>query len=116
MSPCVATTFPSLTATLTPHPVPQKRHGAFDHFSFVYSESVITFAGRPGSGIPATDATVAAAECFMNSRRVIGMTHLLLHRAQRLAVLINERRRQHTLDTLDRVDSIEQLTAAGRLA
>ena len=31
VSPWVATTLPSLTPTITPHPVPQKRHGAFDH-------------------------------------------------------------------------------------
>lgn len=31
MSPWVAMTLPSLTPTMTPQPVPQKRHGAFDH-------------------------------------------------------------------------------------
>ena len=31
VSPWVATTLPSLTPTITPQPVPQKRHGAFDH-------------------------------------------------------------------------------------
>src|SRR6476661_9811214 len=31
VSPWVATTLPSLTPTITPQPVPQNRHGAFDH-------------------------------------------------------------------------------------
>ena len=35
MSPWVATTRPSLTPTMTPQPVPQKRHGAFDHWSWM---------------------------------------------------------------------------------
>ena len=33
MSPWVATTRLSLVATMTPQPVPQKRHGALSHFN-----------------------------------------------------------------------------------
>ena len=83
MSPCVATTRPSLTATLTPQPVPQNRHGAFDHFIRVNSESVTMFAADPGSGMPATAAAVAAADCLMNSRLVIVMGDLFHHRFER---------------------------------
>ena len=32
VSPWVATTLPSFTPTMTPQPVPQNRHGAFDHW------------------------------------------------------------------------------------
>ena len=35
LSPCVATTRPSLVATMTPQPVPQNRQGALFHFSSV---------------------------------------------------------------------------------
>jgi len=37
MSPWVATMRPSFTPTITPHPVPQKRQGALDHWSWMAS-------------------------------------------------------------------------------
>ena len=80
MSPWVATTRPSLTATFTPQPTPQNRHGAFDHFIRVNSESVTMFAADAGSGMPATAAAVAAADCLTKSRRVIFMRDLFHHR------------------------------------
>src|SRR5262245_43820924 len=101
MSPWVATTRPSLTATLTPQPVPQKRHGAFDHFMFVRARSPTSACAAPGSGTPATAAAAAAADCLTNSRRVIFNFHLVIHGGRRLAVLIHERGREHTFHHLD---------------
>ena len=43
ISPWVATTRPSLVATITPQPVPQKRQGALSHFSSVRARSVARF-------------------------------------------------------------------------
>jgi hypothetical protein len=43
VSPCVATTRPSLVATMTPQPVPQKRQGALFHFNSVKDLSVMRF-------------------------------------------------------------------------
>src|SRR5688500_9319477 len=51
-SPCVATTWPSFTATVTPQPTPQKRHGAFDHLRCDAFASVTTFVAATGSGAP----------------------------------------------------------------
>src|SRR6266850_3762745 len=70
-SPCVATTWPSLTATLTPQPTPQKRHGAFDHLSCDCLASVTMFwACAVTSALPVPAAAEAAAR-KMNCRRVI---------------------------------------------
>src|SRR5688500_16700955 len=66
-SPWVATTCPSLTATLTPQPTPQKRQGAFDHLRLAASALVTAFCAWTGSAMPAA----AAAEDNMNSRRVM---------------------------------------------
>ena len=112
MSPCVATTRPSLTATLTPQPVPQNRHGAFDHFIRVNSESVTMFAADAGSGTPATAAAVAAADCLMNSRLVIFMGHLFHHRFERFVVLIDQGSRQHRIELLDIVHARGDLARA----
>src|SRR5688572_14298401 len=68
-SPCVATTCPSFTATLTPQPTPQNRHGAFDHLSWAWRASVTMLVARTGTGELA--AAVAAAERMMNCLRVV---------------------------------------------
>src|SRR6185436_3512541 len=68
-SPCVATTWPSFTATFTPQPTPQKRQGAFDHLSLVAAASVMMFWASAGTGAPA--AAAVAAERIMNWRREI---------------------------------------------
>src|SRR5262245_437069 len=104
MSPCVATTWPSLTARLTPQPVPQNRQGAFDHFIVGYCESITIFAADPESGMPAAPAAAAAAECLMNSRRVIFMGDLFHHCFQRFIVLVHESSRHHVLELLDSLD------------
>src|SRR5512141_869723 len=100
MSPCVATTRPSLTATFTPQPVPQKRHGAFDHFIRVNAASVTTFCAAPGSGIPATEAAAAAADCLTKVRRVIFKVDLVVHGGGALAVLVDERGGEHPVERL----------------
>src|SRR5215213_9629592 len=64
-SASVATTLLSLTPTVTAHPVPQKRHGAFDHLSRVPST-----AGACASAIGmSASAAVPAAPRFRKSRR-----------------------------------------------
>src|SRR5687767_6270372 len=115
MSPWVATTLPSLTATFTPQPTPQNRHGAFDHFIRVYSESMTTFAAVPGSGTPATAAAVAAADRRMNSRLVSFMEHLFHHGLERLVVLVDEGSREHRIELLDALDARGDLARGGRL-
>src|SRR5215510_5092642 len=69
MSPWVATTRPSLVATMTPQPVPQNRHGALFHFSSVTDRSVTRFCAASGAGSPPAAAAIAAASSFRNSRR-----------------------------------------------
>src|SRR5262252_9204297 len=69
MSPCVATTRPSLVATMTPQPVPQNRQGALFHFSSVAPRSVTRFCAARGVGSPPAAAAMAAASSFRNSRR-----------------------------------------------
>ena len=66
--PCVATTLPPFTATITPQPVPQKRHGALDQRS--WADSLVLGGRRQahaggGSGHRAADSR-------MKSRRVRG--------------------------------------------
>src|SRR5690606_5150335 len=70
MSPWVATTWPSLTPTITPQPVPQKRQGAFDHLISKVSTPPGTDWAAAGSAIPAVEAAIAAACAFKRSRRV----------------------------------------------
>ena len=69
VSPWVATTLPSLTPTITPHPVPQKRHGAFDHLISSDPMPPATGCAAAGAAMPATAAAIAAACVFNNSRR-----------------------------------------------
>jgi hypothetical protein len=73
MSPCVATTLPSLTATITPQPVPQNRQGAFDHFSS-RSSPTGTFAAEAGQPMLAAAAAIAAALALRMVRRDRSMT------------------------------------------
>src|SRR3954469_191361 len=70
-SPCVATTWPSLTATLTPQPTPQKRQGAFDHLSCACFASVTMFWACTGTSALPVPAAAEAAARTMNCRRVI---------------------------------------------
>jgi hypothetical protein len=58
-----------LTPTLTPQPVPQNRHGAFDHLSFDASASATKLWLLAGSGRAVDEAAVAAALRFRKSRR-----------------------------------------------
>src|SRR5262245_45002759 len=69
VSPWVATTLPSLTPTMTPQPVPQKRQAALDHFSS--SETIPPAIGcaMAGTVIPAAAAATAAAWALSISRR-----------------------------------------------
>src|SRR5215470_15384547 len=69
MSPWVATTRPSLVATMTPQPVPQKRQGALFHFNSVTARSVTRFCAASGVAIPPAAAAIAAASNFRNARR-----------------------------------------------
>src|SRR5262245_10133324 len=69
MSPCVATTRLSLTATMTPQPVPQKRQGALAQSSRASSPGMMPFAAW-AAGIPATLAAMAAAFALIIWRRV----------------------------------------------
>src|SRR5215218_2474310 len=68
MSPWVATTLPSLTPTITPQPVPQKRQGALDHLSWMSGPAAMfwAWAGKP---MPAAAAAALAAWAFRNARR-----------------------------------------------
>src|SRR3954471_6863833 len=69
VSPRVATPFPALTPTITPHPVPQKRHGAFDHLISSDPTPPATGCAEAGTEMPAAAAAIAAACVFNNSRR-----------------------------------------------
>src|SRR5262245_8246906 len=100
-SPWVATTRFSFTATITPQPVPQKRHGAFDHLSWAELGSVAMFCARPGSGMPATAAAVAAAVSLMNSLRVVDIGDHLVHRCQGVDAFIDQHRGKNSVGTLD---------------
>src|SRR5262245_5385546 len=71
VSPCVATTRPSLVATMTPQPVPQKRQGALFHFNSVNDLSVIRFCAAVGVGSPPAAAAMVAASSLRNWRRSI---------------------------------------------
>src|SRR6478736_3720820 len=89
-SPCVAITRLSFTATVTPHPVPQKRQGALLHLTL---ESPVAVCACAGMAIPAAAPAAAAADCRMNSRLRIG--NLLVHRVKAIRALVDERGRQH---------------------
>src|SRR4029079_3340324 len=52
VSPWVATTRPSLVATMTPQPVPQNRQGALFHFRSVLDRSDTRFWAAAGAGLP----------------------------------------------------------------
>ncbi len=93
-SPCVATILPAFTPTLTPQPVPQKRHGAFDQVRSPPATSAArsAFTARAGSVMPAAEAAVAAAVCLMNARRVSFITNLLVERFDVFVMLVNEHR------------------------
>src|SRR6187455_1368168 len=93
-SPWVATTRLSFTPTITPQPVPQKRHGAFDHLAPAGSFSLEASCAQPGSGMPATAAAAAAADCLRNSRLAIGIGNLLVHGVEAVGALIDQCRRQ----------------------
>src|SRR5262245_59832628 len=76
MSPWVATTGLSRTATMTPQPVPQKRHGALDHVRRASSPGRMTFAAAATAGAPKEPqaaAAIAAALAFRHWRRVRSM-------------------------------------------
>jgi hypothetical protein len=66
----VATTRPFFTPTITPHPVPQKRQGAFDHL--ICNDSIPPATGCASAGMLmfAAAAATAAAWDFKTSRRV----------------------------------------------
>src|SRR5262249_59418569 len=69
MSPWVATTRPSLVATMMPQPVPQNRQGALSHLSSVEARSVTRFCAPAGIGNPPAAAAMAAASSLRNARR-----------------------------------------------
>ena len=69
-SPCVATTLPFWVPTNTPHPVPQKRQGAFSHLILVASLLAIMLLAEAGNAMPAAVAAAAIACAFINSRLV----------------------------------------------
>src|SRR5262245_15738526 len=98
-SPCVAITRLSFTATTTPQPVPQKRHGAFDHLT----RGSVAAAPGPcaGSATPAAAAAAEAADSLTKSRLSIGIWNLLVHRGQAVSALVHQRRRQHAVDALN---------------
>src|SRR5262245_12841939 len=80
MSPWVATTWFSFTPTMTPQPVPQKRHGAFDHFISRAATPPGTDCAEAGAAMPAVAAAIAAACAFRRSRRVSSVViDCLLH-------------------------------------
>src|SRR5262245_47624322 len=127
-SPCVATTRLSFTATITPQPTPQKRHGALDHVSFAASASVITFCAAAGNAMPATVAAALAADCRMNSLRemLMGTPSEMLVGARLaarrlglrdvvLAVLIDENRSGDTGHPAHVVDRGDHRRGVGRL-
>src|SRR6187549_2034359 len=69
VSPWVATTLPSFTPTITPHPVPQKRHGALDHLISSAPTPPATGWATAGTLMLAAAAATAAAGAFNTSRR-----------------------------------------------
>ncbi|MNK98890.1 hypothetical protein D3C87_1192680 [compost metagenome] len=100
-SPWVATTLFSLTATVTPQPVPQKRQGALSHFRRVRSLSVTKLAASAPSGMPPTEAVAATAVCLIKSRRVTFIDNLRVHVARILVVLVDQGGRQHAVQLME---------------
>ena len=84
VSPWVATTLSSLTPTITPQPVPQNRHGAFDHLISSEPMPPATGCAIAGTLIPAAAAAIAAAWAFSMSRRERAMLSLRSRRAASL--------------------------------
>src|SRR3954465_6942785 len=67
VSPWVATTLPSLTPTITPQPVPQKRHGAFDHLISSDPEPPCTGCAFAGAVMPAPPSATPPARAYKHS-------------------------------------------------
>src|SRR4051812_42498775 len=88
MSPWVATTLPSLTPTITPQPVPQKRHGALDHLIWMSGPAAMFWASA-GRLMPAAAAAALAAWAFRNARRE---TSIVLIPAEGLVLRAGSRR------------------------
>src|SRR5690242_17489103 len=109
-SPCVAMTRLSLTATVTPQPVPQKRHGALSHCTPASERAAVCACA--GRATPAAAPAAVAAERLMNSR--LRIVDLLVHRFERVGALVDERRREHAVDASDRRDLAGHLVAARR--
>src|SRR5215213_6838529 len=103
MSPCVATTRLSLVATITPHPVPQKRHGALFHCSSLAARSVIRFAPFACEEIPPAAAAIAAAWSFSACRRSSFVMNVSLTGSGCVGGMENERGRVHVRQQRDRV-------------
>src|SRR5829696_3205830 len=97
MSPWVATTRPSLTPTMTPQPVPQNRHGAFDHFSWMSSPARMFWASAGRATFAAAAAALAAC-ALMKVRRERSMALSLFWDGDGdrfgLKVVEDERRRE----------------------
>src|SRR5690606_33232952 len=74
MSPWVATTRSSLTPTMTPQPVPQKRQGAFDQLIFRVSTPPGMGWAAAGRATPAAAAATLAACAFRTVRRVTSIS------------------------------------------
>src|SRR5687768_1836529 len=95
-SPCVAMTRLSLTATIAPQPVPQKRHGALLHLT---PGSPALGWAWPGMAMPAVAPAAAAADWRMKSRLRIG--DLLVHGFEAVGALVDQQRGEHAVDVLD---------------
>src|SRR5215510_5246262 len=99
MSPWVATTRPSLVATITPQPVPQNRQGALFHLNSVKARSVMRFCAASGLGSPPAAAAIAAASSFRNVRRSIRSWPIAVSLSQWSSTMVgcveHKRRSQH---------------------
>src|SRR5262249_41893212 len=109
VSPWVATTRPSLVATMTPQPVPQNRHGALFHLSSVTARSVTRFCAASGVGIPPAAAAIAAASSLRNSRRSTRLAPILVLPAYAASTLVGPVKHQsggeHAGQRRDRVEN-----------
>src|SRR5262245_22602855 len=109
-----------LTATVTPQPVPQKRHGALCHFTPDLEASVMTF--DCASAMPAAAAATETAVLRMKSRRVKRFTEgpgslivELLHGGFGFGVLVAEMHGEQAVERADRVHGVERARGALRL-
>src|SRR5688572_753819 len=109
-SPWVAMTRLSLTATIAPQPVPQKRHGALVHLT---PASPACICACTGMAVPGVAAAAAAADCRMKSRLRIG--DLLVHGFQGVGALVDQHGGQHTVDVLDAGDELRHRIGTGGL-